>query len=150
MPVHTCRSHSEGAEQICSVVKQRSLLLFLNVQSESRDLNETKSVKLALGAGGDGMASFVPLVSFVLGSSEVVKSFIVRHVAPDLVTFTRALGQPGWGALESKLLYLFFLNVEELGSDEQGDVMNRETEEDFITSAIERCIVRAVYLFACR
>ena len=43
-----------------------------------------------------------------------------------------------------------FPNVEELGSDEQGDVIRRKTEEDFITSAIKRCVVRAIYLFACR
>lgn len=43
-----------------------------------------------------------------------------------------------------------FPNVEELGPDEQGDVVRRDTDEDSITSAIERFVVRAVYLFACR
>jgi len=50
------------------------------------------------------------LVALVLSSSKVVKSLILRHVAPDLVTFA------------------VLPNIEELGHNEQKDVIRRDTE----------------------
>ena len=67
-----------------------------------------KSVIEFLGEGNMMGGRFAPLVAFIFGSSEVVKSFILRHTAPYPITITKATGQCDWKQSIRTPLYLFF------------------------------------------
>ena len=79
----TCQIHISGYERVLAAAVGG-----ISEQNGSRDWNEIKQVSQAKHVAETKVEDAIPFVTLVFGGRKVIKTLVVRHIVPDIVTFT--------------------------------------------------------------